>query len=71
MSKIEEIEKLLYATGNELGFYFTLLSFIGAIILAFVVKEFYLRYSYSLTGKNHIAAILPMLTGIIFLVIIA
>ena len=22
MSKIEEIEKLLYATGNELGFYF-------------------------------------------------
>ena len=70
MSKIEEIEKLLYATGNELGFYFTLLSFIGAIILSFLVKEFYVRYSYSLTGKNHIGAILPMLTGIIFLVII-
>jgi hypothetical protein len=52
MSKIEEIEKLLYATGNELGFYFTLLSFIGAIILSFLVKEFYVRYSYSLTGKR-------------------
>ncbi len=70
MGKIQEIEKLLYATGNELGFYFTLLSFIGAVILAFLVKEFYVRYSYSLTGKNHIGAILPMLTAIVFLVII-
>ena len=38
--------------------------------MGFVVREFYVRRSFSLTGKNHIGSILPILSGVIFLVII-
>lgn len=38
--------------------------------MSFVLRGFYVQRSFSLTGKNHIASILPILSGVIFLVII-
>lgn len=48
----------------------TMINFAMCMIMSFIVRIFYIKYSYSLTGKMHIASVLPILAGIIFLVII-
>lgn len=45
------------------------INFLMCAILAFTLRSFYIRYSKSLSSKNHIATILPMLSLVIFLVI--
>ena len=48
----------------------TLFSFILCIIMSFILREVYLRRSFSLTGKTHIASIIPILSATVFLVIV-
>ncbi|MCB9989375.1 MAG: DUF4956 domain-containing protein [Rhodospirillales bacterium] len=40
------------------------------LIMSFIVREFYIRRSFSLTGKNHIGSIIPILAAVVFLVIL-
>ena len=47
-----------------------IVNFCMCALLAFILRSFYVRYSASLTGKNHIGTILPILALIIFLVIL-
>ena len=47
-----------------------IINFCMCALLAFILRAFYVRYSTSLTGKNHIGTILPILALIIFLVIL-
>ena len=47
-----------------------IVNFCMCALLAFILRAFYVRYSTSLTGKNHIGTILPILALIIFLVIL-
>ena len=47
-----------------------IVNFFMCALLAFILRAFYVRYSTSLTGKNHIGTILPILALIIFLVIL-
>ena len=70
MDKISELEKIIYNGNDELSLVIILFNFFGAIIISFLVKAFYTRFSYSLTGKMHLAPIIPILTSVIFLVII-
>lgn len=70
MDKLEELQRLINVGSDDVSVIALLFNFIGAMIVSFVVKEFYVRYSLSLTGKMHIGSILPILTGIIFLVIV-
>lgn len=70
MDKLTELQNLINVGSDDLSVIALLFNFIGAIIVSFAVKEFYVRYSLSLTGKAHIGSILPILTGIIFLVIV-
>ena len=70
MDKLQELQHLINVGSDDVSVIALLFNFVGAIIVSFVVKEFYVRYSLSLTGKMHIGAILPILTGIIFLVIV-
>jgi len=70
MEKISELEKLFYKSSDELSLAILLFNFIGAIIISFLIKAFYTRYSFSLTGKQHIGPIIPILTSVIFLIII-
>ena len=37
--------------------------------LSFIVRAFYINRSFSLVGKTHIASIIPILSGVVFLVI--
>lgn len=55
---------------GELDLLPTLMNFLVCIAMGFVVREFYIRRSFSLTGKNHIGSILPILSAVVFLVII-
>jgi hypothetical protein len=48
----------------------TIFSFILCVLMSFILRSFYLRRSFSLTGKNHIGSILPILSMVVFLVII-
>lgn len=48
----------------------TLFSFALCVLMSFLLRSFYIRRSYSLTGKNHIGSILPILSTVVFLVII-
>lgn len=70
MDKISELQKLIYTNTDDLSLIAVLFNLLGAIVLSFIVKQFYVSYSSSLTGKAHIASILPILTGIIFLIIV-
>ena len=70
MDKISELQNLIYANTDDFSLISVLFNLLGAMILAFVVRHFYISYSSSLTGKAHISSILPVLTGIIFLIIV-
>lgn len=70
MSKFTEFQEVMFASVDELSVIAVFVNFLGAISVSFIVSKFYGRYSTSLTGKAHISVILPILTGIIFLIIV-
>ena len=67
----QEIQKIINTIQNYQTFDFTttLINFLFCIALSFIVKKFYLQYSTSLTGKQHIGNILTTLSLVVFLVI--
>lgn len=46
------------------------INFFMCVLMSFLLRFVYLKRSFSLTGKSHIASILPILSLIVFLVII-
>ena len=48
----------------------TLFNFFMCLLMSVIVRDFYIRRSFSLSGKMHIGSILPILSGVVFLVII-
>jgi len=48
----------------------TLFSFFMCVIMSFIVRDFYIKRSFSLTGKMHIGSIIPVLSTVVFLVIV-
>ena len=38
--------------------------------MSFIVRDFYIKRSFSLTGKMHIGSIIPVLSAVVFLVIV-
>ena len=66
---MNQITDLLNQPTSNIGLFSTLLNFLLCIGMGFALRAFYIRRSYSLTGKNHIGAILPVLAAIVFLVI--
>ena len=57
-------------TFETLGVIPVFYSFIICIIISFIVRYFYIRYSNSVAGKLNLGNILPILSSIIFLVIL-
>ena len=55
---------------ERLGVILVFYSFIICIIISFIVRYFYIRYSNSVAGKLNLGNILPILSSIIFLVIL-
>jgi len=67
----QEIQKIINNIQNyqSIDFTTTLINFLFCIALSFIVKKFYIQYSTSLTGKQHIGNILTTLSLVVFLVI--
>ena len=57
-------------TFERLGVVPVFYSFVVCIIISFIVRYFYIRYSNSIAGKLNLGNILPILSSIIFLVIL-
>lgn len=70
---MEELLKLQEVVGmgtEQLNIVSTMYNFMMCVIMSFIIRSFYIKYSYSLTGKMHIASVMPILASVIFLVIV-
>jgi hypothetical protein len=70
MEEILSLKTSFLTTPIEASIPELIISFLLCMALSFLLSKFYISKSLSLTGKNHISSILPILSGIIFLVII-
>ena len=70
MNEIAAISESVTTNMNELDIVPTVFNFCLCLLMAFVIKGIYQRYSFSLTGKTHIGAIIPVLAGIVFMIIV-
>jgi len=66
---MNSLTNLFNQTTTEIGLFTTLANFFLCIGMGFILRSFYIKRSYSLTGKTHIGAVLPILAAVIFLVI--
>lgn len=64
------IDQLALTGGDGVSLLPTLAGFALCIAMAFILRLFYVERSFSLTGKSHIASILPILSAIVFIVIV-
>jgi len=69
MDKQEIISTLSMNSAPDQAIIVTVINFLLCVAMSFLIKIFYTRYSVSLTGKNHIGVVLPVLSSIVFLVI--
>lgn len=70
MEQLIDLQNSIGIAAEKIDLPFVLLNFFISVIVSFVIKHFYIRYSSSLTGKNHIGTIIPILSSVIFLVIV-
>lgn len=64
------LELLSSTSATQVELLPTLFNFFICIAMSFVLRSVYLRRSFSLTGKNHIGSIIPILSVTVFLVIV-
>jgi hypothetical protein len=70
MNSLSNLNELIHPEFSQLELIPTLFSFFMCILMSFIIREFYIRRSFSLTGKMHIGSIIPILSAVVFLVII-
>ena len=70
MNNFSDLNELIYPEFSQLDLIPTLFSFLMCVLMSFIIREFYIRRSFSLTGKMHIGSIIPILSAVVFLVII-
>ena len=70
MNDLININELINPNMVQLDLIPTLFSFAMCVIMSFIVRDFYIKRSFSLTGKMHIGSIIPVLSAVVFLVII-
>ena len=70
MNELININELINPNMVQLDLIPTLFSFAMCVIMSFIVRDFYIKRSFSLTGKMHIGSIIPVLSAVVFLVII-
>jgi len=69
MDELLANSELLIGGASDVSIFVTSINFILCVAMSFAVKTFYVKYSVSLTGKNHIGVVIPVLASIVFLII--
>lgn len=67
---LEELQQLLTQSSEQISVPLNLLNFVLCLIVSLTIRYYYLNFSNSLSGKFHIGQVLPMLSAIVFLVIV-
>lgn len=70
MNNLLDINQLINPNMAQLDLIPMLFSFSMCVLMSFIVRDFYIKRSFSLTGKMHIGSIIPILSAVVFLVII-
>ena len=70
MENLLEMQEFINPNIAQIGIIPTLFSFFMCVLMSFIVREFYIKRSFSLTGKAHIGSIIPILSTVVFLVIV-
>ena len=70
MNNLLDINQLINPNIAQLDIIPTLFSFVICVLMSFIVRDFYIKRSFSLTGKMHIGSIIPVLSAVVFLVIV-
>lgn len=70
MDSINTIKDFISPDFNQVHLIPTIFNFLICVLMSFVTREVYIRRSYSLTGKMHLGSILPILSTVVFLVIV-
>ena len=69
MNNLDSIISQSIGVIPDFGIFSLAINFILCVLMSFMVRSFYLKYSVSLTGKHHIGVVIPILASIVFLVI--
>ena len=67
---MDEINNLMPTGISDLDTVSIITNFILCVIMSFIARSFYIKYSTSLTGKHHIGTVIPILATIVFSVIL-
>ena len=71
MEELDYFNKFLSQNINSQNDYISIMvDFILCVVMSFILRNFYIRRSFSLTGKMHIGSIIPILATVVFLVIL-
>jgi hypothetical protein len=70
MNELINMNDLITPNMAQLDLIPTLFNFLMCVVMSFIVRDFYIKRSFSLTGKMHIGSIIPVLSTVVFLVII-
>jgi hypothetical protein len=70
MNGLINMNELITPNVAQLDLIPTLFNFLMCVVMSFIVRDFYIKRSFSLTGKMHIGSIIPILSTVVFLVII-
>lgn len=70
MNGLINMNELITPNVAQLDLIPTLFNFLMCVVMSFIVRDFYIKRSFSLTGKMHIGSIIPVLSTVVFLVII-
>jgi hypothetical protein len=70
MEELDYLNKILSPNiSTQSDFLAVMVNFILCILMSFILRSFYVKRSFSLTGKMHIGSIIPILSAVVFLVI--
>ena len=70
MNDFTSLNELMTPNISQVDIIPTLFSFFMCVIMSFIVRDFYIKRSFSLTGKMHVGSIIPVLSTVVFLVIV-
>ena len=64
------IQSWSFNSVEQLDIFSVLVNFFLCVVMSFLLRRFYISRSFSLTGKTHIGSIIPILSSVVFLVIL-
>ena len=70
MDKLQQLRNLVELSAEQISLPFTLINLFLCMIVSMIIRSYYINFSNSLTGKLHVGKIIPILSSVVFLVIV-